>query len=56
MNLWRWHQEYRDYTQETPEGYDHKKVVDQMDEELRWLTEQFDPAKEKFQKYLDISE
>ena len=55
LNLRRWHQEYRDYTQEQPEGYDHKKVVDEMHHELVWLTQQFDPAKEKFRQYLDMS-
>jgi len=55
LNLWRWDQEYRDYTQEKPKDYDHKKVVDEMHKELTWLTEQFGPAKEKFKKYLDIS-
>jgi hypothetical protein len=55
LNLWRWNQEYRDYTQEQPQGYDHKKVVDEMHKELTWLIEQFEPAKEKFKKYLDIS-
>ena len=55
LNLRRWNQEYRDYTQEIPDGYDHKKVVDEMHKELTWLTDQFEPAKEKFKKYLDIS-
>ena len=55
INLHRWNEEYRDYRQEIPEGYDHKKVVDEMHRELKWLAEQFDPAKEKFRKYLDIS-
>ena len=55
VNLWRWKEEYRDYTQETPEGYDHKKVVGEMHRELKWLMEQFGPAKEKFKKYLDVS-
>lgn len=55
LNLWRWNQEYRDYTQEKPEGYDHNKVVEEMHKELTWLSEQFEPAKEKFKKYLDIS-
>jgi len=55
LSLWRWNQEYRDYRQETPKGYDHAKVVDEMHKELTWLTEQFEPAKEKFRKYLDIS-
>ena len=55
LSLWKWNKMYRDYTQEKPEGYDHKKVVDEMHKELSWLTEQFEPAKEKFRKYLDIS-
>lgn len=55
LNLWRWNQEYRDVTQPTPEGYDHRKVVDEKHKELEWLIEQFEPAKEKFKKYLDIS-
>ena len=55
LSLWRWTQEYRDYTQEKPEGYNHDKVVEEMHKELTWLTEQFEPAKEKFKKYLDIS-
>lgn len=56
LNLWRWNQEYRDYTQAKPEGYDHKKVVDEMHKELTWLSEQFEPAKEKFRDYLDLSD
>jgi len=55
LNLWRWNEEYRDYRQEKPQGYDHKKVVEEMHKELTWLTEQFDPAKQKFKKYLDVS-
>ena len=56
LNLWRWNQEYRDSTQgKPPEGYDHRKVVDEKHKELEWLIEQFEPAKEKFNKYLNIS-
>lgn len=55
LQLWRWCREYRDYTQEKPEGYDHEKVVTGMHAELTWLTEQFEPAKAKFKKYLDVS-
>lgn len=55
INLWRWNQEYRDYSQSKPDGYDHKKVVDEMHKELDWLSKQFNPAKEKFRKYLDLS-
>lgn len=55
LHLWRRSEEYRDYKQEKPDGYDHKKVVDEMHEDLTWLVEQFEPAKKKFKKYLDIS-
>ena len=55
VKLRYWSKEYRDCTQEKPEGYDHEKVVNGSHEELTWLSEQFDPAKEKFRKYLDIS-
>lgn len=41
----------RDHTQKKPEGYDHEKVVDGMHTELTWLSEQFEPAKKKFNKY-----
>lgn len=55
LSLRRWNREYKDYTQAKPEGYDHEKVVNNMHEELEWLIAQFDPAKEKFRKYLDVS-
>ncbi len=55
LNLGRWNQEYRDYTQEKPDGYDHQRIVDEKHKELKWLVNQFGPAKEKFKKYLDIS-
>ena len=55
VNLQYWSGEYRDSTQDKPEGYDHQKIVDAMHAELTWLTEQFEPAKQKFRKYLDIS-
>ena len=55
LNLRKCNQQYRDYTQTKPESYDSKKVVEEMNKELTWLTEQFEPAKEKFKKYLDIS-
>jgi hypothetical protein len=55
LNLHSWNKQYRDCTQDKPEGYDHEKVVDEMHKELIWLTNQFEPAKEKFRKYLDIS-
>ena len=55
VKLQYWSGEYRDYTQSKPEGYDHQKVCDGMHAELTWLMEQFEPAKQKFKKYLDIS-
>ena len=55
VQLCRWVEEYRDYTQPTQEGCDHKKVVDNKYKELEWLSNQFEPAKDKFKKYLDIS-
>jgi len=55
LNLWRWNQEYRDCTQDIPEGYDHNKVVSEDHKEFTWLVGQFEPAKEMFRKYLDIS-
>ncbi len=55
VKLQRWSGEYRDYSQAIPDGYDHKKVCDEMHAELIWLTAQFEPAKQKFKKYLDIS-
>ncbi len=47
--------EYRDYTQTPPPGYDHQKVVKETSEQTTWLYEQFQVAKEKFKKYLDIN-
>jgi hypothetical protein len=54
INLHTWNQKYRNFTQTEPEGYDHKKVCEGMDNELRWLIDQFEPAKQKFKKYLNI--
>ena len=54
VQLQRWNSEYRDYTQQIPDGYDHEKVCDGMHSELMWLTKQFEPAKEKFKVYLTI--
>ena len=52
--LGRWNAEYRDRTQEKPEDYDHGNVVDEKRKELKWLIDQFGPAKEIFRKYLDL--
>jgi hypothetical protein len=55
VNFLKFNEEYRDRTQNIPEGYDHKKVVNGRDRELRWFLKQIESAKEKFRKYLDIS-
>jgi len=47
--------QYRQAGQEKPPGYDHTKVVEESDTQLRWLTDQFNPAKEKFGKYLNVN-
>lgn len=54
VQLQSWNSQYRDYTQQIPEEYDHKKVCDGMNSELMWLIHQFEPAKEKFRTYLTI--
>jgi hypothetical protein len=56
VKLRYWSGEYRDYSQQKPDGYDHKKVCDGMHEELIWLSAQFDPAHQKFKKYLNVSQ
>jgi hypothetical protein len=55
VNLHRWNQEYRDYSQPKPEGYDHGKVVEEEHRELVWVTSQLEPARNIFKKYLDVS-
>jgi hypothetical protein len=47
--------QYRDAHQEKPPGYDHVKVVEESHKQLTWLTTQFEPAKAKFAKYLNVS-
>ena len=47
--------EYRDFTQLTPQGYDHQKIVDTLTEGTKWFIDQPQIAKEKFKKYLDIT-
>ena len=55
VKLHYWNSKYRDYSQPKPEGYDHEKVVEEMDKELEWLTAQLEPARKIFRKYLDVS-
>lgn len=49
------HAEYRNFKQPVPPGYDHNKVVDEMQSQLEWFTKQVFEAKDKFRKYLDIN-
>lgn len=56
VDLSRWNKEYRDHSQQQPEGYDHKKVVEEQHKELNWISSQLDPARKIFKKYLDISQ
>ena len=50
------HLEYRDFTQVTPPGYDHVKVVAAMRERKEWFAGQHDIARLKFKPYLDVSQ
>ena len=45
---------YRDYTQATPPGYDHEKIVEEKHAALNWLIKQDEIAKSKFRPYLRI--
>ena len=54
VTLRRTNDQYRDYTQEIPAGYDHEKVVNEMHETLIWLTTQTEVAKSKFRPYLHV--
>jgi hypothetical protein len=55
LNLRTWNQQYRDYLQAKPNGYDHTSIVNGQSKELEWLIHQFEPAKQIFKRYLDIS-
>jgi hypothetical protein len=48
--------QYRDFTQPTPLGYDHNKIVSEMHGQETWFTEQITTglAKERFRKYLNF--
>ncbi len=56
VELWSAHFEYRDFTQQFPPGYDHNEVVKRMHEQEVWFTNQFGVAKQKFKKYLNVSQ
>jgi len=55
LKLSSWAEQYRDSTQQKPEGYDHRQVLDGKRSEFEWFSKQFEPAKQRFRKYLDIS-
>ena len=55
VDLHRWAEEYRDYTQPTPPHYDHKKVTDGMHQEERWFVDQHKEALRRFKSYLNLS-
>jgi hypothetical protein len=46
--------DYRDFTQALPPGYDHEKIVTELHEQEVWFSQQYEIAKQKFKKYLDI--
>jgi hypothetical protein len=47
--------QYRDAFQGKPPGYDPVKIANESDEQLGWLTVQFEPTKQKFAKYLKVT-
>lgn len=51
-NLYCASRQYRDYTQQQPPGYDHQKVCDEMHTALRWLNEQDEELKKRFEPYM----
>jgi hypothetical protein len=56
VNLSHWNKEYRDDSQPKPEGYNHKKVIDEMHKELNWVSSLHEPAQHIFKKYLNVSQ
>jgi uncharacterized protein YktA (UPF0223 family) len=52
LNLLSWSDQYKDYSEVIPEGYDHKKVVTEMHKELEWFAAQHQAAKVLFGRYL----
>ena len=47
--------EYRDHTRPHPDGYDHAKVVREMNQELQWLVYEGGKVNDHFKKYLGLS-
>lgn len=56
VELRKWNREYRDEQQVPPEGYDHSKVVEGMDREMRWFADQPEAARRLFEKYLSLAQ
>lgn len=54
-DLGRWRAEYRDFTQPQPPDYNHAEVVKNAHADMQWLTSQYEPARQLFKKYLDVS-
>lgn len=55
IQLRKWNSQYRDDGQVAPEGYDHRKVSEGMDREVRWFAEQPEKARHLFGKYLSLA-
>lgn len=50
-------EQYRDFKQSVPEGYDHQKIVDEMSTQTMWFVQQLvdkSEAKRQFAEYLNI--
>lgn len=54
-DLGMWNDMFRTPAQARGEDYDHRKVVESKYKELRWVTAQYEPARQLFKKYLNIS-
>ena len=55
LDLWSAHERRRVPREERPDNYDPKKLADEKNAALTWLTGELPHAKEKFKKYLDMS-
>lgn len=55
VQLGYWNDEFRTPPEARGLDYNHKKVVSEKYKELRWIVDQFEPARKVFKKYLDIS-
>ena len=61
VDLHTWQFQLQDYTQSRIDDPSHKddrdpsKIGAKVNDELKWLTKQYEPARRLFKKYLDIS-